>query len=238
MDALMSTPKAARENPSDDLLSAIVSLEFERQVMDDQHLRSVLSNLVRRWSRYDEKTTARGLHCLSGEQSLRPRVIADPRLIDATCEETLRCIPCAQVMTCTVSQDISIGDEQLRRGEPAVVCISGANRDPKIFPNPDTFDVDRTSNRHMPFGLGVHRCLGAHVARQLFPVMVAEILNRIPDHVVDEASMVEYSANPYRLGVRTMPATFTPPPSSTSPDRGSEQRVGPNEVSSFGTVHR
>jgi cytochrome P450 len=212
MEALTSATKAARENPTGDLLSAIALLEFEGQLLDDQHLWSLVSNIVGGGVDTTNNVTARGLHRLSVDQSLRARVIADPSLIDASCEEALRLYPSGQAGAATVVEDISIGGEQLRRGDHIVITISGANRDPKMFPNPDTFDLDRTSNRHLAFGLGVHRCLGAHVARQVYRVMVAEILNRIPDYVVDEAGIVEYGGNPYLMGLWTMPATFTPVP--------------------------
>jgi cytochrome P450 len=212
MGALISAANAARENPTGDLLSAIASLEFEGQLMEDQHLCSVLSNLIGGGVDTTNNVTAHGLHHLSTDQSLRTRVIGDPSLIDRTCEETLRLYPSGQAGASTVVQDVSMGGEQLRRGEPVVVSISAANRDPDMFSNPDTFDIDRASNRHLAFGLGVYRCLGAHLARQVYRVMVAEVLNCIPDYAIDEAEMVEYGGNPYIAGVWKMPATFTPMP--------------------------
>ncbi|OBB14654.1 hypothetical protein A5761_01780 [Mycolicibacterium setense] len=212
MDALLSATKAARKDPSDDLLSAIACLEFEGRLMDDQQLWSVLSNIVGGGVDTTNNTTARGLHQLSADQSLRSRVVADPRLIDAVCEESLRLYPSAQVLTSTVEEDTSSGNEQLRRGDTVILSFSSANRDPKVFASPDTFDVNRASNRHLSFGLGVHHCLGAHVARLSFRVMVASILNRIPDFTVDVAGMVEYEGNPYLLGVWAMPAKFSPAP--------------------------
>ncbi|OBB17632.1 hypothetical protein A5761_09735 [Mycolicibacterium setense] len=210
MDSLLSVAKSARESPSGDLLSAIALLEYQGEAMDDEHLRSVLTNLVGGGVDTTNNTTARGLHSLCRDQSLRSRAIADPGLIDATCEEALRMYPSAQLMTSTVVQDISIGGEQLRRGDPAVFSLSGANRDPEMFPDPDTFDIDRASNRHLSFGLGVHHCLGAHFARVMYRAMVGEVLDRIPDYAVDEAGLVEYDGNPYLVGVWSMPTTFTP----------------------------
>ena len=208
--ALMSAVKSAREHPSQDLLSAIATLEYQGELMDDQRLWTVLSNIVGGGVDTTNNITARGLHDIASDPSLRERLVADPGLIDRSCEESLRLYPSGQVLISTVVEDVSIGGAQLRRGEPAVLSISSANRDPSMFADPDKFDLDRTTNRHLAFGLGVHRCLGAHVARLVYRVMLSEVLNRIPDYVVDEAGMVEYGGNPYLLGVWTMPATFSP----------------------------
>lgn len=210
MSAFLDAAKAARTTPKDDLLTTIAHLEFDGELMDDHRLMGVLTNMVGAGVDTTNNTTARGLRQLSSDPSLRARSIGDPRLIDATCEETLRMYPSAQVMTCTVAQDVEIGGQHLRRGDPAVLSLSAANRDPDVFPEPDLFDVERTSKRHLSFGMGVHRCLGAHVARQLFRIMVAEVLERIPDYTLDDDAVVEYDGNPYLMGVWSMPATFTP----------------------------
>jgi cytochrome P450 len=217
MDALVSATKAAREHPSDGLLSAIAALEFEGEAMDDQHLYGVVSNLIGGGVDTTNNVTAWGLRHLSDDPPLRDRVIADRALIDAACEEALRMYPSGQSGALTVTKDVEIGGEQLRRGDHVVITFSGANRDPEVFPNPDTFDIDRTTNRHLTFGLGPYRCLGLHLARQVFRVMVTEVLDRIPDYVVDQAAMVEYSGNPYIMGVFQMPATFTPVPKEGVP---------------------
>jgi len=73
--------------------------------------------------------------------------------------------------------------------------------------------LDRSPNPHLAFGIGPHRCIGMHVARSLFSLMVTEILNRIPDYYVDEAHTKSYRGNPQLAGVVTMPVTFSGGPS-------------------------
>jgi cytochrome P450 len=86
----------------------------------------------------------------------------------------------------------------------------GANFDPKVFDEPDVVDIDRSPNPHLAFGVGTHRCIGLHVARTLFHVMVREVLTRIPDYKVEHQATQFYRGNPELYGVVTMPVTFTP----------------------------
>jgi cytochrome P450 len=88
----------------------------------------------------------------------------------------------------------------------------GANFDPKVFGQPYEVDFDRGTNPHLAFGVGTHRCIGLHVARSLFQVMLRELLTRIPDYRVDREKLRFYQGNPSLYGVVKMPVTFTPSP--------------------------
>lgn len=86
----------------------------------------------------------------------------------------------------------------------------GANFDPKVFERPYEVDIDRSPNPHLAFGVGTHRCIGLHVARALFDIMVREVLARIPDYAVDLEATRFYQGNPELYGVVEMPVTFAP----------------------------
>jgi cytochrome P450 len=87
-----------------------------------------------------------------------------------------------------------------------------ANFDEKVFDRPDQVVLDRTPNPHLAFGVGPHRCIGMHVARTMFAVLMREVLTRIPDYQVDHEATRFYKGNPELAGVVTMPATFTAGP--------------------------
>ena len=99
--------------------------------------------------------------------------------------------------------------QELAHGDRVSVCIASANRDPSAFPDPDEMILDRFPNRHASFGLGIHRCLGSHVARAMIQLMLRHTLARVPDYVIDEAGARPYGS-PIVNGWITMPATFTP----------------------------
>src|SRR6185437_10020145 len=109
----------------------------------------------------------------------------------------------------TVTTDTELNGCRLREGDRVVLCWAAANRDPAVFDDPDVARIDREANRHQAFGLGVHRCVGSHMARMLFRVIVGRVVERMPDFVVDESATTEYRSK-FVHGIVSMPATFTP----------------------------
>jgi cytochrome P450 len=77
-----------------------------------------------------------------------------------------------------------------------------ANRDPRVFPEPNSIDMSRKGNRHTSFGLGIHRCIGSNVARMTFKTMLTAVLDRVPDYVIDPAGTVHYETIGVIQGIR------------------------------------
>ncbi|MFD2396288.1 cytochrome P450 [Prauserella oleivorans] len=87
---------------------------------------------------------------------------------------------------------------------------ASANRDPGQFENPDTVDITRWPNRHMAFGLGVHRCAGSHLGRAMAKAMIGQVLERMPDYEVDLDRIVPYPDQGTNAGYHSIPCRFTP----------------------------
>ena len=85
-----------------------------------------------------------------------------------------------------------------------------ANRDPSVFPSPNEIDLARQGNRHLGFGLGIHRCIGSNVARMVFKRMLTGVLDRMPDYACDPAGTIHYDTIGVIQGIKNLPATFTP----------------------------
>ena len=94
-------------------------------------------------------------------------------------------------------------------GDRVLAMRWSANLDPKQFADPETFDLERSPNRHQTFGLGPHRCAGSHLARIMFQEMVTRLLERIPDYEIDESRVVHYPDQGAFSGLTLLPATFT-----------------------------
>ena len=116
------------------------------------------------------------LHLLSHPAQLE-LVRAEPALLPGAVEESLRLEPAAAVVDRYATADTRLGGAPLRAGDPVTVSIAGANRDPRVFAEPDRFDVTRpNASRHLAFAHGPHFCLGAHVARLETSTAVATVL--------------------------------------------------------------
>ncbi len=147
---------------------------------------------------------------LDAHHELRQRLVDEPDLLIPATEEFLRFTSVNETLSRTVTKDVELGGQKLSRGDFLVLSWLSANFDEKVFERPDEVILDRAPNPHMAFGVGPHRCIGMHIARSLFEVMMREVLARIPDYVVDRTATDFYKGNPELAGVVAMPVTFTP----------------------------
>jgi cytochrome P450 len=126
------------------------------------------------------------LHLLSNPGELE-LVRADRALISAAVEESLRLEPAAAVVDRYATGDTELGGARIRAGDQVTVSIAGANRDPGVFADPDTFDVRRANSaKHLAFAHGPHFCLGAHLARLEARIAMAALLDLLPGLRLDE----------------------------------------------------
>jgi cytochrome P450 len=106
--------------------------------------------------------------------------------------------------------DRDLSGKKLEAGDRLYLSFAMANRDPSVFPDPDTVLLDRKHNRHAAFGLGLHRCIGSNVARTVFKTMLSAVLERMPDYRCEPAGAVYYDTVGVINGTKHLPATFTP----------------------------
>ena len=128
------------------------------------------------------------LHLLThpGELDL---VRADPGLIPAAVEESLRLEPAAAVVDRYATADTLLGGVRIPAGEQVTVSIAAANRDPAVFADPDRYEVRRANaSRHLAFAHGPHFCLGAHLARLEARLAIETLLDQLPALRLDDRS--------------------------------------------------
>jgi cytochrome P450 len=97
--------------------------------------------------------------------------------------------------------------QSMRAGDRLLLLIGAANRDERVFPQPDVYDVQRDASQHIAFGKGAHFCLGASLARLETRIALAAILARIPDYEIDADCLVRVHS-PNVRGFASMPVTF------------------------------
>ena len=140
----------------------------------------------------------------------RRRLAADPDLLPAAVDEFLRFEAPVQGFARTVTRDIEIDGCPVAAGETVFLLWGSANRDPEAFDHPDEMILDRQPNRHLTFGVGGHRCLGAHVTRVEMRVVLSETLRRLGDYSVTHDEVLWPRSVGILYGRAHIPATFTP----------------------------
>jgi cytochrome P450 family 142 subfamily A polypeptide 1 len=170
--------EARRAEPRDDLISRWTHTEGwdTGHVLDETILvldggaettRTVIGSMIRELARQPRQ---------------RQLLLDRPELLTTTAvEEFIRWVSPVLNMRRTASVDTALRGEQLRAGDELLLLYAAANRDPRVFDDPERLDVTRPDNRHVAFGFGTHFCLGAWLARLEIRVMFEELLRRVPD---------------------------------------------------------
>lgn len=152
--------------------------------------------------------TAHGMRLLMEHPDERRKLVEDPSLIPGAVEEMLRYNPAVMHFRRTLREDVEIRGRQLREGDKVVLWYPSANRDEEVFEDPDRFDVTRSMNEHLAFGVGEHFCLGASLARLQLTEIFTALLARLPD--MEPAGPIDLLHGNFVDGVKSMPVRFTP----------------------------
>ena len=121
-----------------------------------------------------------GMQLLIEHPDVRQRLVGDPSRIPAAVEEMLRLVSPVHSFSRTATRDTELRGTKIREGERVLMVYPTANRDRRVFADPDLFDIEREP-AHLAFGIGSHFCMGANLARMEMRVAFEEILRRIPD---------------------------------------------------------
>jgi len=210
MQDVLDYAAARRAKPEDDLTSFLIQFEFEGQRLTDEQLLNILWNLIAGGVDTTTSQTALTLLHLGTHPELREHLIDHPELYRTAADEFLRYFSVNQTLSRTVTRDVELNGQHLRKNDRVVISWLSANHDEQEFDRPDEIILDRTPNRHLAFGLGPHRCIGSHLARLMSEVMVKAALDRIPDYRVDLDGVYQYLGSPSMTGLGKLPVTFTP----------------------------
>jgi cytochrome P450 len=148
-----------------------------------------------------------GMLALIEHPEQRARLLQSPELLPTAVEEMLRWVTPVMYFRRTVTRDTEIRGQKLCAGDKLAMYYHSANRDETVFADPDRFDVGRTPNEHLAFGIGEHFCLGASLARLEIRVMFQELLRRLPDIELDGA--VRRLRSNFLNGYKEIPVRFT-----------------------------
>jgi cytochrome P450 len=200
---------ARRRQPGADLASALLQVELDGDRLDEKDIIAFCYLMIIAGNETTTKLLANALFWLEKNPVARAEVSADLALVPDWVEETLRYDNSTQLMARTATRDFELHGERLRRGEKVLLLIGSANRDERVFPQPDLFDVHRDTSESLAFGKGIHFCLGAALARLEGRVSLEEVMRRLPDYRVDASGLQRVHSTNVR-GFSALPIVFTP----------------------------
>jgi cytochrome P450 len=197
------------EHPRDDFLTELARTEFDGRQMNPMELGATMNSFLNA----GHGTTVSGMTSLLYEvlrdPALKQRLIDDPTLIGAAVEESMRLHTPFFGLYRTVTKDVTVGGVDIPHGSAVLLMWAAANRDPKVFPNPDEFDLDREvgRNRLMTFGFGIHACMGQPLARMEMQAALGALLERFPDiELIDPDSVKHEFAGSETALIKSLPA--------------------------------
>jgi cytochrome P450 len=195
------------DNPKDDLIGFLLNAKIYDQPLSPQHVVGTIILLMVAGIDTTWSSIGSSIWHLAQHPSDLQRMVNEPELLPTAIEELLR-MYAPVTMARIVSQDAEIGGCPVKRGESVLLPFPAANRDPEVFPDADKVIIDREENRHVAFGLGIHRCLGSNLARLELRVAVQVFIQRFPKFELADPSTVTWSLGQAR-GPRKLPVRVT-----------------------------
>jgi cytochrome P450 len=202
-----------RKHPADDLTTALVHNDLGEDMLAPSEIAPFFILLAVAGNDTTRTATSLGMHLLSENPEQRAIWQSDlDRHTTTAVEEIVRAASPVTFMRRTVTHDLTLSDHDFVEGDRLVLFYGAANRDPRVFDDPERFDVRRQHNPHVGFGgPGPHFCLGAHLARRELSVVFRQLLTRLPDiEVCGDLVPLHAMGVPLVGGVKHLPVRFTP----------------------------
>jgi len=190
-------------NPRDDLTSYLLNVEVGGEKLAVEHvfgtmLLTLIAGIDTTWS-----AIASSLWHLATHPEDLARLVNEPDLMPVAIEEFLR-FYAPVTMARLVKEDMEYLGCPMKQDDWVLLGFPAANRDPEVFPDADKFIIDRAENRHVAFGLGIHRCAGSNLARSELRIALEEFIKRYPRFELSDPDAVTWSSGQVR-GARNLP---------------------------------
>jgi hypothetical protein len=187
----------------DDLISRLLTTRLAGKPLSDEHVLGSLRLLLIAGIDTTWSGIGASLWHLAKTPADRDRLVREPGIMPLAIEEFLRAYA-PVTMAREVVKDTVVNNCPVKTGNMVLLSFPAANRDPRVFPDADKVIIDRKENRHVAFGLGIHRCVGSNLARMEMTIAVEEWLKRIPRFRLDPSLPVKWSEGTVR-GPRALP---------------------------------
>ena len=197
-----------RQHPYDDLISSLINAYDRQGKLSPGELLGMCVLFLIAGFETTVNLLSNGLYTILRYPEQFQLLRQCPEYLPSAIEEMLRFESPIQRSTFRITTEAcKLGGKQLNQGEQICAMIGAANRDPEQFPQPDTFDITRTPNRHLAFGLGIHTCLGAVLARTEARIVFERVLDQLPN-IRLSSKTPEWNTTTFFRGLRVLPVHY------------------------------
>ncbi|MCZ0979878.1 cytochrome P450 [Streptomyces diastatochromogenes] len=206
-----------REEPGDDLISGLIKASDHGEHLTENEAAAMAFILLFAGFETTVNLIGNGVYQLLRHPGERARLQAslaagETGLLETGVEELLRFDGPVEMATWRyATQALTIGGQEIPAGDPVLVVLAAADRDPERFDGPDVLDLARRDNQHLGYGHGIHYCLGAPLARLEGQTALATLLTRLPDlRLAADPAELRWRGGLIMRGLRTLPVEFSP----------------------------
>jgi cytochrome P450 len=200
-----------RRHGGDDLTTALIAAEDQHGHLSEEELTQNVRLLFMAGHETTVNLIGNAIIALHKHPGELEKLKAQPSLMPRAVEEFLRFDSSVQQLPRIAQVDVEIGAQLIRAGEMVICMLGAANRDPDVYENAETLEVERSFVRSKSFGGGIHFCLGAQLARIETEIALNTLYARIPDLTLTDPA-VQYPFNPFFRGPRRLDASWHPNP--------------------------
>jgi cytochrome P450 len=179
-DFFRKTVAERRRNKGNDLISLLIDIEEEGEVLTEEELYAQCIALLFAGHETTRNLIGNGMYTLLQNPQQTAQLRENPEMIRSAVEELLRFESPVQFTARVLKEDIEICGQPIRKGWTVQCMLGAANRDPKQFKEPDQLDLKRLNNQHLAFSAGLHFCIGAQLARLEGQIALLNLVQRFP----------------------------------------------------------
>jgi cytochrome P450 len=211
VDYLLRIIRQQRAEPGEGLLGRLVRDHGDE--FTDRELAGLADGLLTGGLETTASTIAMGALLLMQDRELFERIRTDPAAVDPFVEELLRYLSVVQVAFPRVAlEPVRIGDREVKPGAVVVCSLSAANRDPALCPHAERFDPTRPTTRHLAFGHGIHRCVGAELGKIELRAALPALVRRFPEmRLAADPAELPFRRSSIVHGIERLPVHLGPP---------------------------
>jgi cytochrome P450 len=198
--------KEGRQNPKDDVATVIATSQIDGRPIEDFEAYSYYVALASAGHDTTSATIAGGLLALIENREAMERLQREPELISAAAEEMVRWVSPVKHFFRTAAADYEIRGKKIKSGDSLFISYPSGNRDEEAFDRPFEFMPDRSPNRHLGFGFGIHACIGRHLAKAEIVAFFREFLKRV--EMIELADRPAWTETSFLGGVKRLPVRY------------------------------